>query len=65
MQDSRLDPLIPRKKNKLSNADIQCSNLTEQLTEDRKFFWHDLIRAMEPVYEIRKRKSRVSKKSKK
>lgn len=50
-----------RKKSKLKEADVQWSTLTEQLSEDRKYFWHDLIRAMEPVYEIRKRKARKKK----
>lgn len=54
-----------RKRRKLNEIELKWSNLSEELSEDKKSFWYDLIRAMDPIYEIRKKKIRRTRRSKK
>lgn len=45
-----------RKNRKLSEIELKWSELTEQLTDDRKKFWHDVIQMIDPVYKIKRKR---------
>lgn len=47
-----------RKKRKLPKAQLLWADMGDKLSDDRKHFWCDIIKAIEPSYEI-KRKKRI------